>query len=251
MTFPIPPEAITSAIELYAAAKAIGIGADFFKVIFSEPGKDLSEILAHYSTRRLKNFLKVGQRSEQMLADAGKVAQSPPLRTLQPILDGAANEESPDMQELWAALLANASTTGAAVSPLYPRILANLSPASARILRAIYVSARATNRGFAPYRDGEPEREGSAQSSIEFLIRNPSEETEESAELARAVPIAVSELVSVGVLEIAPPDVKFWADMSRPGPHEYRISAMGMAFLRACEPPTRPVSNRDEQPSEP
>ena len=79
-------------------------------------------------------------KAQKMLDDAGVSPISVPLRTLLPLLEGAALEEEDDLSTKWAALLANAATPDSPVDiyPSFPHILSQLSPRDARVLDAIY-----------------------------------------------------------------------------------------------------------------
>jgi len=89
---------------------------------------------------RFGNQLKILAKAQKMLDDAGVSPTSVPLRTLLPILEGAALEEEDDLSTKWAALLANAATPDSPVDiyPSFPHILSQLSPRDAKVLDAIY-----------------------------------------------------------------------------------------------------------------
>lgn len=89
---------------------------------------------------RFGNQIKMLAKAQKMLYDAGVSPRSVPLRTLLPLLEGAALEEEDDLSSKWAALLANAATPGSPVDiyPSFPHILSQLSPREARVLDAIY-----------------------------------------------------------------------------------------------------------------
>ena len=89
---------------------------------------------------RFYNQLKILAKAQKMLNEAGVSPISVPLRTLLPLLEGAALEEEDDLSTKWAALLANAATPNSplAIYPSFPHILSQLFPRDARVLDAIY-----------------------------------------------------------------------------------------------------------------
>jgi hypothetical protein len=85
---------------------------------------------------RVKNALRVLGKAQGMLKDAKVEPSSVPLKTLVPILEGAAIEEDEDLSAKWAALLANAATPESAmrIHPGFPHIPSQLSAPEARVL---------------------------------------------------------------------------------------------------------------------
>lgn len=85
---------------------------------------------------RFKNQLRILGKAQQML-DESKLKPAPvPLRTLVPLLEGAALEEDPGLSDKWACLLANAGaqTVSLATHPAFPRILSEMTPGEAFFL---------------------------------------------------------------------------------------------------------------------
>src|SRR5690606_5504871 len=56
---------------------------------------------------RYRNQVRLLIRAREMLEKAGLAANHVPLRTLLPLLEGAATEDDESLSEKWAALLAN------------------------------------------------------------------------------------------------------------------------------------------------
>ena len=79
-------------------------------------------------------------KAQKMLNDAGVSPTSVSLKTLLPLLEGAALEEEDDLLTKWAALLANAANPKSPfpIYPSFPHILSQFSPRDARVLDAIY-----------------------------------------------------------------------------------------------------------------
>ncbi len=89
---------------------------------------------------RLKNQLRILSKVQIMLREAGTTVQAVPLRTLLPLLEGAALEDSKMLSDMWAGLLASAASFGESESihPSFPRILSELTPREAHILDKVY-----------------------------------------------------------------------------------------------------------------
>ncbi|HPT58197.1 MAG TPA: Abi-alpha family protein [Fervidobacterium sp.] len=122
---------------------------------------------------RLGNQLKMLAKAQQMLNDAGVSPISVPLRTLLPLLEGAALEEEDDLSTKWATLLANAATPDSPVDvyPSFPHILSQLSPRDARVLDAIYDLA--LRLGLRPGQWAE--RGGTRESIMKVMGMSPEE----------------------------------------------------------------------------
>lgn len=122
---------------------------------------------------RFGNQLKMLAKAQKMLDDAGVSPISIPLRTLLPLLEGAALEEEDDLSTKWAALLANAATPHSPVDiyPSFPHILSQLSPRDARVLDAIYDLA--LHLGLRPGQWAE--RGGNRESIMQIMGMSPEE----------------------------------------------------------------------------
>lgn len=115
----------------------------FLETIGGPAGRELAELWAdRIRARRVRTQIKVVQKTQTMLEEAGLPFHTVDLKTLVPLLEFAGLEDEGDetMQEMWAALLANAAAgdLGADVLPSFPRILAELSPAEAAMLAELY-----------------------------------------------------------------------------------------------------------------
>jgi len=122
---------------------------------------------------RFRNQLKVLAKAQKMLDDAGVSPTSVPLKTLLPLLNGAALEEEDDLSTKWAALLANAATPNSplAIYPSFPHILSQLSPRDARVLDAIYDLALRLDLGPGRW----IERGGNRESIMQVMGMSPEE----------------------------------------------------------------------------
>lgn len=85
---------------------------------------------------RFRNQVRMLAKAQSIMREANLDPEAVPLRTLLPILEGAALEDDESLADKWAALLANAAAgrAGAGSHPSFPRILAELSPNDARFL---------------------------------------------------------------------------------------------------------------------
>lgn len=96
---------------------------------------------------RFKNQLRILSKAQQMLNDAKLIPSPVPLRTLVPLLEGAALEEDPALSDKWACLLANAGaqTISLATHPAFPRILSEMTPGEAFFLDRLSHSGGTAN----------------------------------------------------------------------------------------------------------
>ena len=88
---------------------------------------------------RLKNQLRILGKAQEMLKTARVKPSAVPLRTLLPLLEGAALEEDESLSLKWAALLANAASGASDIAnhPSFPHILAEISPSEALLLDSL------------------------------------------------------------------------------------------------------------------
>ncbi len=89
---------------------------------------------------RLKNQLRVLDKTQEMLNRSGIDPKSVPLRILVPLLEGAALEDDDNLATKWAALLANAAKQGENVNftSSFSNILSQLSPRDVAILDILH-----------------------------------------------------------------------------------------------------------------
>jgi hypothetical protein len=87
---------------------------------------------------RFRRQIRIMQRAQQQLEEAGLEARSVPFRTLAPLLDGASFEEDNELTERWASMLAQAAVEPAAVPASFPRVLRELEPVDAQILFLVF-----------------------------------------------------------------------------------------------------------------
>jgi len=89
--------------------------------------------------RRFKNQVKILQRAENLLREAGRDPGRVNLKTLVPLVEQASLEETPQIQEMWAMLLARSSQSSAraGLHTICIEILGSISAKEAEILSYI------------------------------------------------------------------------------------------------------------------
>ena len=116
-----------------------------FRSIFGESLQQFGGVVADWATYyRLKNFLKIVDKVDNLLADrqvAGKRAVLLPAFAL-PILDAASLESEEEVQLLWAGLLTNAldPTRKLNLKKIYVEILRGMQALDAMTLASLSVS---------------------------------------------------------------------------------------------------------------
>jgi len=104
-----------------------------------EIGESLAVVARPY---RIKLSLKMFQKTQRMLEEAGISPQAVPPRLFLPMVEAASIENDEDLHTRWAALLANAATSPDSVHPSYIEVLKQLTPVEARLLDALYKIAK-------------------------------------------------------------------------------------------------------------
>jgi hypothetical protein len=99
-----------------------------------EIGESLALIARPY---RIALSVKMFQKTQRMLKEAGLPAQPVPPRLFLPMLEAASIENDEDLHTKWSALLANAASSDK-VHPSYIEILKQLTPDDARLLDKFY-----------------------------------------------------------------------------------------------------------------
>jgi Abortive infection alpha len=120
------------------AAKQAHLGDLLHKIaepLAEEIGESLGVWARHY---RFRLGLRMLQKTERMLKDAGFAPQAVPPRLFLPILENASVEDDEDVQSRWAALLANAAADTVDVHPSYIEILRQFTPQDAVLLDKLH-----------------------------------------------------------------------------------------------------------------
>lgn len=104
-----------------------------------EIGESLAVLARPY---RIMLSVKMFQKTQRMLKEAGITPQAVPPRLFLPILEGASIQDDDDLHTRWSALLANAATSPGLVHPSYVEILKQLTPEDAQLLDRLYDSCK-------------------------------------------------------------------------------------------------------------
>lgn len=124
-----------------AAKQALELLGDMLRKIAGpladEFGESLGVWARHY---RFRLGLKMLQKTQRMLREAGIAPQAVPPRLFLPILESASIEDDEDLHARWAALLANAAAAPSSVHPSFIEILRQLTPDDAHLLDKLYDS---------------------------------------------------------------------------------------------------------------
>jgi hypothetical protein len=107
-----------------------------------EIGESLGVVARHY---RFRLGVKMLQKTQRMLREAGITPQAVPPRLFLPILENASIQDDEDLHTRWAALLANAATSPKSVHPSYIEILKQLDPQDAALLDKLYDYSKETH----------------------------------------------------------------------------------------------------------
>lgn len=108
-----------------------------------EIGESLALIARPY---RIALGVKMLQKTQRMVKEAGMPAQPVPPRLFLPMLEAASIENDEDLHTRWAALLANAATSPGSVHPSYIEMLKQLDPQDAALLDKLYDHFEETGR---------------------------------------------------------------------------------------------------------
>jgi len=160
--------------------------------------------------RRFRNQLRILGKAQQMLVES-KLQPSPvPLRTLVPLLDGAALEDDPGLSDKWACLLANAGaqTISQATHPAFPRMLSDITPGE-----AFFFDRLSLSKGGADWESFRKTIENDLSISREQVDRD------------------YNNLDRLGLCRIV--------RKQQTGKTIVEISPFGLLFLKACSPPTQ------------
>jgi hypothetical protein len=100
-----------------------------------EIGESLAVVARPY---RIMLSVKMFQKTQRMLKEAGISPQAVPPRLFLPILENGSVQDDEDLHTRWAALLANAASSPNLVHPSYIEILKQFAPEDAILLDKLY-----------------------------------------------------------------------------------------------------------------
>lgn len=169
----LTPDPISNAL----AKKGIDEGVSAAKHLLEKlcgPAFDELGLLLQDRARvfRLKNQLRMLAKVQGILQKAGTGVSAVPIRTLLPLLEGAALEDDENLSDKWAGLLASAASSSDAelTHPSFPRILSEISPREAVILDKLHRSGGETK--WNSFRDGLAKEFGTSIESINQAYGN-------------------------------------------------------------------------------
>jgi len=143
-----------------------------------EMGESLGVVARHY---RYKLAVKMYQKTERMLTDAGINPHAVPPRLFLPMIENASMQDDEGLHTRWAALLANAAASPDSVHPSFIEVLRQLTPDDAHLLDRPFNSCESkrsgrsvtiVGRGADPISYVEPEREVASEDNPEEPFQN-------------------------------------------------------------------------------
>jgi len=200
-----------------------------------EIGESLGVWMRHY---RFRLAVKMFQKTQRMLAEAGISANPVPPRLFLPMLEHASIEDDDELHSRWSALLANASASPNSVHPSFIEILRQLTPDDAKLLDTLYDSSasRRQRKVLPPWRNwityADAEARGAAGESFQNLLRLGLIQSE----------YAVDAFRSKVKLTRDGKRAKLDAELE----NRYVLAEFTMRFVRACRAPSisiGPTSN--------
>lgn len=135
------PDPISSALAKESLDPVKGLLQRVAGPLADEVGESLALIARPY---RIRLSLKMFQKTQRMLSEAGIAPQAVPPRLFLPMLEAASIENDEDLHTKWSALLANAASAPSKVHPSYIEILKQLTPDDARFLDKLYIATNDT-----------------------------------------------------------------------------------------------------------
>src|SRR5437868_13790337 len=108
------PDPVSASLAKKALEPVGGLIQRIAGPLADEIGDSLAIIARPY---RIKLSLKMFQKTQRMLEEAGITPQAVPPRLFLPTLDAASIENDEDLHTRWAALLANAAASPDSVHP--------------------------------------------------------------------------------------------------------------------------------------
>jgi hypothetical protein len=131
------PDPISAALAKESLDSVKGLLQRVAGPLADEVGESLALIARPY---RIRRSLKMFQKTQRMLSEAGIAPQAVPPRLFLPMLEAASIENDEDLHTKWSALLANAASFPDKVHPSYIEILKQLTPDDARFLDKLYTA---------------------------------------------------------------------------------------------------------------
>jgi hypothetical protein len=220
--------------ELSEIAKALQPLADLLHKIAAPLADEIGESLGVWARHyRFRLGLRMLQKTERMVIEAGFAPQAVSPRLFLPIIENASVEDDEDLQSRWAALLANAAASPASVHPSYIEILRQFTPQDATLLDKLYdVCESKRTRKVTPWVDsisyGERERRIASgenpEESFQNLIRLSLIQADYEVDTR-----ATNVTITGQNLKLPPPKLE----------SHYELTDFAAKFVQSCRPPRK------------
>lgn len=184
------------------------------------------ELLEQFQGYLGNNRRAVLEKAAEQVTASGREAHQIPLRLLLPILDRAGFEDDAWLQDRWASLLAAAATSDSGdTPPVFVMIMAQLTPVAARVADVLYDFSMSDRRHELLAKWGP-----SVKELTDKLDSVPTSDIDMGLNICQAA----------GLVEREPPiraESPMSTTMVMSDTNAYRITPLGLAFVRACRCP--------------
>ena len=210
----------------------------------TEVGKDIAQAYVDWKARRAERFVGLLNSAAHLIHDAGREPEPVPPYLLVPLMEKGSLVVDEDLRAVWAHLLASAATNSpdCEVWPSFPQILSELSSGEARVLgwvyeqyagqpHGLYVGARAGLWAYFHKNSVDyPQAAVMEDNFVRLRLLAQPHPVMRGEEVGKTVAQLI-ETKGRGILR----DLKL--EDNRVG--DLRLTALGIAFLRACAGPRR------------
>ena len=257
------PDPIVTGITIATALQVAKQGQDLLAAAMGHPGESIGTMLGNLGRRRIANIEQVWEKAGLTLLNL-QLPEPPadiPLNTSVPILEAASLEEEPSRQDRWANLLANAADPRQLnpVQAAFAKTLNELGHREVRFLDALYKHASEANRlrgDSSRPEDVQYNRVSmldvyfdaglsSRQLAHMSVADSQGEHADEMLRQQREYRTMTDILVRLNVMEIIVNQIGHSGfDGKSPDlVRNFRLTAFGADFIRACQPPPTQSNN--------
>jgi hypothetical protein len=258
MTAPDDPvQNVVAGVAKEIIAVVLKQAEDFLAAVTGQEGKSLGTMLGSMLRRRKKrkNLIEVAAIAEEIRTETKITVVEIPLRILDPALEAAALEDDPDIQQKWACLLVNAANTEEVtpVGPMFPYILRDLGPKEVKFLDALYADALRKLETHPIFKDVSQ-----MPYDLPYLmdlyvtlgfatapnLGSPNFEEQQHTHFRRDrnaffLMLDVIRIHDVIREVLIPREEDEGAHPAGPMKRVYHFSVLGVAFVKACHPPSK------------
>jgi len=236
----LPPELVEIAKLAVPTAGALVI---FKQSLENIAGATTDEIIGYFQDasldkRRWRQFerqVKMFIEAQELLTSKGLQAQSVPLKSLVPILEGVKLEEDESMRDKWTSLLTNSASgvMNVVQLPSFSEVLRILSPAEAALLDSLYAKYETDKyNGLGDWSDSP------VDAADIFQFQDDSDVSVVTESLIRQRLIVDGTVLTFGGhaprFHAGPQRRIFYKSIPV---YEWEATAFGAAFVKACQPP--------------